>query len=835
MRNPKSKLHFLLLTSLFVLYTSSQLIDFSNLSKSDRRLFIEFKQKYKKKYKSEEEFRFRFKIFVKNLRILQDEPTFTAPNGTILLGSAGPFSRRRRTSRPKKYRKGVNQFIDLTDDEFKDFYLLPKDTIYRKTHAQQHKRSGGLLGGSFPFFSQDRNLQESSIGNLPLKVDWREKGVCGKVKSQSRCNSCYAFAALEAVEVRQNIKSKSNVVLSVQEILDCSTDNFGCTGGQPSAALEYIVENGVSFDEDYPYAGKENKECYAKHKKVPLSYMKETEEKNERRLQEENGFEAMMRSYMQRYASPPRKKRRRRRRRRSGNRNGYTRSGYRSYWSNKGQRNNDFEDGDYGRNRFNYYNRRWKRENKPVRRHEYNYEREDYNNNKDLNDRYSEKKSEEYLSEVEKFNRQVEELKEKQQQEKQEEVKEVKIESRAEKARRMREEWRKRREEKKLSEREKEIKKRQEIERKEKVRREQQERLQKERDERIRKQHQERLEKKKEERLQREKEERFQREKEERIRKEEQERLRRKEEERFDKEEQERLQREREERLRKEKEERLKREEEERLRREQERLQREEEEKLQREEEERLRKEEEERIEREEEERIEREEEERLQREEQERLQREEQERLRKEEQARLRREEEERLKREEEEERLRKEEQARLKKEKEERLKREKEERLKREKEERLKREKEEKLKREEEERLRKEEEERLEKEKPRKKFKGLKSYSFLTENVLALLHALQNGPVVVALHVSSAFKFYSQGVFDGEGCEKAELVNHAVALVGYNLEAETPYFLFKNSWSELWGDEGYFKMAIGELNRSNKGLCLLANNPFNLVPEVE
>ncbi|GFH23535.1 Pept_C1 domain-containing protein, partial [Haematococcus lacustris] len=39
---------------------------------------------------------------------------------------------------------------------------------------------------------------------------------------------------------------------------------------------------------------------------------------------------------------------------------------------------------------------------------------------------------------------------------------------------------------------------------------------------------------------------------------------------------------------------------------------------------------------------------------------------------------------------------------------------------------------------------------------------------------------------------------------------LDHAVTLVGYGTtEAGTDYWLLRNSWSLLWGDNGYFKMA--------------------------
>lgn len=91
------------------------------------------------------------------------------------------------------------------------------------------------------------------------------------------------------------------------------------------------------------------------------------------------------------------------------------------------------------------------------------------------------------------------------------------------------------------------------------------------------------------------------------------------------------------------------------------------------------------------------------------------------------------------------------------------------------------------------------------------------------------------MAHYVSSSFKFYSSGVFDGEGCEEATTVNHATLLVGYDLTAEVPYLLLKNSWGKLWGDEGFYKLEIGPLLETNKGKCLVAGSPFNVIPILE
>jgi len=57
---------------------------------------------------------------------------------------------------------------------------------------------------------------------------------------------------------------------------------------------------------------------------------------------------------------------------------------------------------------------------------------------------------------------------------------------------------------------------------------------------------------------------------------------------------------------------------------------------------------------------------------------------------------------------------------------------------------------------------------------------------------------------------------------------------LVGYDLNAPVPYMLFKNGWGDLWGEQGFYKMKIGELSLKNKGVCQVAGTPFNVVPEI-
>lgn len=121
--------------------------------------------------------------------------------------------------------------------------------------------------------------------------------------------------------------------------------------------------------------------------------------------------------------------------------------------------------------------------------------------------------------------------------------------------------------------------------------------------------------------------------------------------------------------------------------------------------------------------------------------------------------------------------------------------------------------------------------------RFEKMNHYFFVNKSVVDVIKALQRGPVVTAHFVSKEFKFYQSGIYNGEGCGnlKENQVNHSSIIVGYNLRAKTPYFKVRNSWAGDWGENGYYRVAIGRLSRSNPGICLIAGTSFMIFVNVE
>jgi C1A family cysteine protease len=95
---------------------------------------------------------------------------------------------------------------------------------------------------------------------LPSTFDWRNVNgiswVTG-VRNQANCGSCWAFAAVAAVEAKYNVErlgsQQSPINLSEQQLLSCPGGGGGCLGGSITVALNYVKTNGISVEGALPY------------------------------------------------------------------------------------------------------------------------------------------------------------------------------------------------------------------------------------------------------------------------------------------------------------------------------------------------------------------------------------------------------------------------------------------------------------------------------------------------------------------------------------------------------------------------------------------------------
>lgn len=182
--------------------------------------FYNFQERFSKKYENIQELEARFEVFRTNLR-------------NIILHNLDVN---------QNFTMGINQFTDLTPQEFKEQYV------------------GGLKTevGSYgcKSFSSDAS-------GAPSSIDWRQKGAVTSVKDQGQCGSCWTFSATGAVEGAWAISTGKLVDLSEQELVDCATGfsygSHGCSGGQMDGAFKFIIENGQCALSSYPYTSGKTK------------------------------------------------------------------------------------------------------------------------------------------------------------------------------------------------------------------------------------------------------------------------------------------------------------------------------------------------------------------------------------------------------------------------------------------------------------------------------------------------------------------------------------------------------------------------------------------------
>jgi KDEL-tailed cysteine endopeptidase len=174
--------------------------------------FTSFQERFNKRYSTLEELETRFDIFRVNLRDIIEHNLVANQNFTM----------------------GINQFTDLTHEEFKGQY------------------TGGYKTGSYGC-----TTFTSSASGVPVSIDWRKKNAVTSVKDQGQCGSCWTFSATGASEGAWAIKTGTLTDLSEEQLVECATGmqygSHGCNGGQMEGAFKYLIQNGQCSLSSYPY------------------------------------------------------------------------------------------------------------------------------------------------------------------------------------------------------------------------------------------------------------------------------------------------------------------------------------------------------------------------------------------------------------------------------------------------------------------------------------------------------------------------------------------------------------------------------------------------------
>lgn len=91
-------------------------------------------------------------------------------------------------------------------------------------------------------------------------IDLRGDALTGST-NQGLCNSGYAVAVVDCVNLVNIMIKKKVPILSWQHLVDCSNGygiNFGCYGGQLFPSFDYILMRGIHSERAYPIRSDQN-------------------------------------------------------------------------------------------------------------------------------------------------------------------------------------------------------------------------------------------------------------------------------------------------------------------------------------------------------------------------------------------------------------------------------------------------------------------------------------------------------------------------------------------------------------------------------------------------
>ncbi|CAN4084165.1 unnamed protein product [Withania somnifera] len=140
----------------------------------------------------------------------------------------------------ERYKLAVNKYTDLTIEELTASFMGLDTSLSRKD-------STATMTTSFKY---------DSVTEVPPSMDWRKSGTFG---IRIKVNVVRAVPVHRLIWYNQGayqIANKELIKLSEKQLLDCSTQNNGCDGGQMTLAYDDLLRNNggsITTETNYPY------------------------------------------------------------------------------------------------------------------------------------------------------------------------------------------------------------------------------------------------------------------------------------------------------------------------------------------------------------------------------------------------------------------------------------------------------------------------------------------------------------------------------------------------------------------------------------------------------
>ncbi|KAL4431181.1 hypothetical protein ABPG75_006437 [Micractinium tetrahymenae] len=153
-----------------------------------------------------------------------------------------------------KYFRGMTPFSDQPFLETYNRFLMKRANPTRARVYRQTSSSAAAAGAA-----QGGTVQAAAAA-IPDEWDWRDLAVVPKIRPpQGDCGSCYAYAAIAALEVKVKIDGTDDGPnLSEQQAVDCVNAARGyssalCNGGYPEEVFNYVSNSFAATEVAYRY------------------------------------------------------------------------------------------------------------------------------------------------------------------------------------------------------------------------------------------------------------------------------------------------------------------------------------------------------------------------------------------------------------------------------------------------------------------------------------------------------------------------------------------------------------------------------------------------------
>ncbi|KAF0713102.1 hypothetical protein As57867_004503, partial [Aphanomyces stellatus] len=123
-----------------------------------------------------------------------------------------------------------NQFALLTTAEF-------KRAVMKSFGGRNHTATTSL----------------AATASAASTMDWSTSKCNPPVQNQGQCGSCWAFSTVGTAEFAHCLATGELLSLSEQQVVSCDSHSYGCDGGFPAGAIDYMAQTGVCLSADYPY------------------------------------------------------------------------------------------------------------------------------------------------------------------------------------------------------------------------------------------------------------------------------------------------------------------------------------------------------------------------------------------------------------------------------------------------------------------------------------------------------------------------------------------------------------------------------------------------------